>query len=92
MALIEELNQQGNKLFKYRSNLPVPFAVIGLAIFIMMLTNTIHPPAGANPIIVILGGKGLSFILMPVAIGAVIITLFAIIYNKMLGKNYPKKI
>ena len=30
MALIEELNQQGNKLFKYRSNLPVPFAVLGL--------------------------------------------------------------
>ena len=67
-------------------------AGVALAIFIMMLTNTIHPPAGANPIIVILGGKGLSFILMPVAIGAVIITLFAIIYNKMLGKNYPKKI
>ena len=34
MALIEELNQQGNKLFKYRSNLPVPFAVIGLAIYL----------------------------------------------------------
>lgn len=34
MALIEELNQQGNKLFKYRSNLPVPFAIIGLAIYL----------------------------------------------------------
>ena len=34
MALIEELNQQGNKLFKYRSNLPVPFAVLGLAIYL----------------------------------------------------------
>ena len=34
MALIEELNQQGNKLFKYRSNLPVPFAVIGLALYL----------------------------------------------------------
>ncbi len=34
MALIEELNQQGKKLFKYRSNLPVPFAVLGLAIYL----------------------------------------------------------
>ena len=34
MALIEELNQQGNKLFKYRSNLPVPFAFLGLAIYL----------------------------------------------------------
>ena len=34
MALIEELNEQGNKLFKYRSNLPIPFAVLGLAIYI----------------------------------------------------------
>ena len=34
MALIEELNQQGNKLFKYRSNLPVPFAVLGLVIYL----------------------------------------------------------
>jgi protein-S-isoprenylcysteine O-methyltransferase Ste14 len=34
MALIEELNQQGNKLFKYRSNLPVPFAIIGLGIYL----------------------------------------------------------
>jgi len=65
-------------------------AGVAFAIFIMMVTNTIHPPAGANPIIVILGGKGLSFVLLPVAVGAVIITLFAIIYNKILGKNYPK--
>tara|TARA_B110000438_G_C15719413_1_gene609107 strand:+ start:469 stop:1209 length:741 start_codon:yes stop_codon:yes gene_type:complete len=34
MALIEELNQQGNKLFKYRSNLPIPFAIIGIGIYL----------------------------------------------------------
>ena len=64
-------------------------AGVGLAIFIMLITNTIHPPAGANPIIVILGGKGLGFIFLPVAIGAIIIVIFAIIYNKMIGKKYP---
>jgi CBS-domain-containing membrane protein len=71
------------------------FLSIGLAVAIsvwsMMITKTIHPPAGANPIIAILGGKGISFILLPVATGALIIIVFAMIYNKILKRNYPKK-
>ena len=61
---------------------------VGLAIFLMMATKTVHPPAGANPIIAILGAKGIGFILMPVAVGASFIVLFAIIYNKFLKRNY----
>ena len=34
MALIEELNKQGNTLFKHRSKLPIPFAIIGLMIYL----------------------------------------------------------
>ena len=60
----------------------------GLAIFLMMATKTVHPPAGANPIIVVLGAKGIDFVLMPVAVGASFIILFAIIYNKLLKRNY----
>ena len=61
---------------------------VGLAIFLMMVTKTVHPPAGANPIIAVLGAKGLGFILMPVAVGASFIVLFAIIYNKLLKRKY----
>ncbi len=61
---------------------------VGLAIFLMMITKTVHPPAGANPIIAILGAKGAMFILMPVAVGAAFIVLYAIIYNKLLKRNY----
>ena len=61
---------------------------VGLAIFLMMATKTVHPPAGANPIIAILGAKGLDFIIMPVAAGAFFIVLFAIIYNKLLKRKY----
>ena len=75
--------------------LGMSFLSIGLAVAIsvwaMMITKTIHPPAGANPIIAILGGKGISFILLPVAAGALIIIVFAMIYNKILKRNYPKK-
>jgi CBS-domain-containing membrane protein len=61
---------------------------VGLAIFLMMTTKTVHPPAGANPIIAILGAKGLDFIIMPVAAGAFFIVLFAITYNKLLKRKY----
>jgi CBS-domain-containing membrane protein len=54
----------------------------------MMLTKTIHPPAGANPIIAILGAKGAGFIIIPVAAGAAFIVLFAITYNKLLKRKY----
>jgi len=61
---------------------------VGLAIFLMMTTKTVHPPAGANPIIAILGAKGIDFIIIPVAAGAFFIVLFAIIYNKLLKRKY----
>ena len=61
---------------------------VGLAIFLMMVTKTVHPPAGANPIIAILGAKGAGFIIIPVAAGASFIVLFAIIYNKLLKRKY----
>ncbi len=64
---------------------------VGLAIFIMMVTNTVHPPAGGNPLIVILGDQNLSFILMPLAAGSVIIILFGIIYNRIFRRTYPFK-
>ena len=62
---------------------------VGLAVFVMATFDSIHPPAGANPIIAILGGKGLSFVLMPVALGAIFIIIFALFYNKLLGRDYP---
>ena len=65
---------------------------VGLAIFLMMITKTVHPPAGGNPIIVILGEQSLSFIYVTLALGSLIIIIFAIIYNKLVGKDYPYKI
>ena len=61
---------------------------VALAVFVMMITNTVHPPAGANPIIVILTGQSLSFVFLPVAVGALIIEVFALLYNRLLKRNY----
>jgi len=63
---------------------------VGLAVTMMMITKTVHPPAGANPIIIMMGNEGLSFLLMPVSAGAVILVLYAIIFNKYINKkDYP---
>ena len=64
---------------------------IGLAIFIMIVTKTIHPPAGGNPIIAVMGSQSYDFIFIPVALGALIIILFSLIYNKSLRREYPLK-
>ena len=62
---------------------------VALAVFVMIVTDTIHPPAGANPIIVILTEQGISFVLFPVAVGAFMLVVFAYLYNKLLKRNYP---
>ena len=60
---------------------------VALAIMIMLVTNTIHPPAGANPVIAIIGAKSFEFVIMPVAIGALFIIIFALAYNKLMKRT-----
>ena len=60
---------------------------LSLAIFLMIITNTIHPPAGANPVIAIMGEETFDFVIMPVAIGALFIVIFAFLYNKLMKRS-----
>ena len=54
---------------------------VGTAIALMMLTRTVHPPAGSNPVIVFLGVPTWDFLLFPTLTGATVIVLVALIYN-----------
>ena len=54
--------------------------------FLMIITKTIHPPAGDNLIIAILGTKTIEFDIMPIVIGALFIVIFAFVYNKILKR------
>jgi len=47
----------------------------GLGVSIMLLTKTTHPPAGANPLLIMMSSQGWMFLLTPVLIGAVTIVL-----------------
>lgn len=63
---------------------------VGLAIALMMITKTTHPPAGADPFIVILGAYNWSYLLTSVLIGSLLIVISALIINNLRSdRSYP---
>ena len=63
---------------------------VGIGIFFMILLNIVHPPAGGNPIIVIIGSASYDYLISPIIFGCILILLLAILINKfLLKKNYP---
>ena len=80
--------------FLYLVPLPLymilPLAV-GFGVGLMILFNITHPPAGGNPIIVIIGSVSPDCLINPVISGSIIILIFGIIINRLiLKKKYPK--
>ena len=68
----------------------IPLAV-GLGVGFMILFNVTHPPAGGNPVIVVMGGVSLEYLLSPIITGSIIILVFGVVLNKfILKKKYPK--
>ena len=68
----------------------IPLAV-GFGVMSMILFKVTHPPAGGNPIIVIIGSVSFDYLLTPVLIGSIIVVMFGVIINKFLfKKEYPK--
>jgi CBS-domain-containing membrane protein len=47
----------------------------GLAVSAMLFTKTTHPPAGANPVLIMLAGQSWPFLISPVLLGAVILVV-----------------
>ena len=67
----------------------IPLAV-GIGVGLMILLNVPHPPAGGNPIIVIMGSVSFDFLINPIISGSIIILIFGIILNRIiLKKKYP---
>lgn len=67
----------------------IPVAV-GFGVSLMIILNVTHPPAGGNPIIVIIGSVSFDYILNPIITGSIIILIFGIIINRfILKKKYP---
>ena len=77
--------------------IPLPIYIsialaVGIGIFFMILFNVVHPPAGGNPIMVIIGSVSFDYLILPIISGCIIIISLAILINKfILKKKYPLK-
>jgi len=77
--------------------IPLPIYInialgVGAGVFFMILLNVVHPPAGGNPIMVIIGSASYDYLISPIIFGCILILLLAILINKfLLKKNYPLK-
>lgn len=72
---------------------PVAAALaVGLAVLTMLLTNTLHPPAGINPLLVVVGNLPWSFMAAPVLAGALMLTIFALVWHRVVLRNpWPER-
>ena len=67
----------------------IPLAV-GAGVGLMIILSVTHPPAGGNPIIVIMGSVSFDYLINPIISGTIIILVFGIILNRLiLKKKYP---
>ena len=64
----------------------IPLAV-GFGVGLMILFNVTHPPAGGNPIIVIIGSVSYDYLLTPVMSGSIIIIIFGLLINRLILKK-----
>ncbi|MDX2503313.1 MAG: HPP family protein [Gammaproteobacteria bacterium] len=71
---------------------------VSLAIFIMYLTGSLHPPGGATALTAVIGGTGISelgywYVLTPVSLNLLVMLVWAVIINNLLpNRCYPNGI
>jgi len=71
---------------------------VSLAIVMMHITRTLHPPGGATALIAVIGGPkihdiGFGYLYSPVLVGALIMLAVALIVNNLSAnphRHYPK--
>ena len=69
---------------------PDPWAAataVGLAMVAMHLTGTFHPPAGIDPLVVVVNNMSWSFLVVPVGIGALLLALFAFAWHNLVARG-----
>jgi CBS-domain-containing membrane protein len=62
---------------------------VALAAGLMMVTRTMHPPAGSNPIIVFLSLPHWDFLIFPTLFGAVTLVLGGLVFHRACQRVYP---
>lgn len=69
---------------------------VSLAIVVMLLTKTLHPPGGATALIAVIGGEkihnlGFLYAFIPVGLGVFVLLIVALIVNNIpKSRRYPE--
>jgi len=50
---------------------------VGTALAVMLVTRTVHPPAGSNPVLIFLTRPDWSFLLFPTLVGVIVLLFLA---------------
>jgi CBS-domain-containing membrane protein len=69
---------------------PGPWAAafaVGLSMVAMHLTRTFHPPAGIDPLVIVVNDMPWSFLLAPVAIGACLLAALAFAWHGLFRRG-----
>jgi CBS-domain-containing membrane protein len=68
----------------------VSVAAVVLTMMFMVVTRTIHPPAGANPLIMVDHHAGFLSVMNPVLAGVLTLFIIAMLWSRLRpGKKYP---
>jgi CBS-domain-containing membrane protein len=66
---------------------------VGLAIALMQLGDCVHPPAGADPLVIMLAGHAsIGFFFMPVLAGVCVLLAVALLFNNLMReRRWPER-
>ena len=70
----------------------VAAVAVGLAVLAMMVTDTFHPPAGIDPLLVVSANLPWQFLIAPVLAGALMLAVFAVVWHRWLWRRpWPER-
>lgn len=69
---------------------------VALAILVMSLTRSLHPPGGAAALTAVIGGAavaraGFWFPIVPIGINSLILVLLGVVFHRLAGRQYPHR-
>lgn len=60
---------------------------VGVAMLAMLATDSFHPPAGINPLIIVMNSMSWGFVLVPVAAGALLLLAYTYVWMNVVRRS-----
>ncbi len=65
---------------------------VGMAMLAMLATDSFHPPAGINPLIIVMNSMSWGFVLVPVTAGALLLLAYTFVWTNAVHRNpWPER-